>query len=194
MPACLLGPVESITPATEYPVTVAATLDRCRIDLQDDNSLVSDLIGTATNFCQRRMDRQLMSATFDVPLRGWWYGLQYLPLPPLQSVTSVKYYATDDTLTTLSSAYYTVRKPLYGAGSLELAPNYVWPPLQVLREFPVVVRIVAGYASAALVPDSIKTAIYLMVDYLYENRGDADVKIPDAIGRLLDMDGWGSCV
>lgn len=193
MPACLLGTAELVTAATDYPVTVEDVREHCRVDINDDDGKLMAFIDAATSYCQRFLDRQLMTATFDIRLRGWWSGEQFLPRPPLQSITSVKYYDTSGTLTTLSSAYYVVRTPTYGPGSIELAPDYVWPTFQS-REYPVVVRIVAGYSSAAAVPESTKNAIYMLIDYFNENRGNLAQPIPKAIDALLAMDSWGSCV
>ena len=47
---------------------------------------------------------------------------------------------------------------------------------------------VAGYASAAAVPEAIKTAIKQYVAYLYEHRGDmyeAKGSVPASLGRIL---------
>jgi uncharacterized phiE125 gp8 family phage protein len=103
-----------------------------------------------------------------------------LPLPmaaPLQSITSVKYYAADGTLTTLSSSYYgtdTVSEP----ARLVKAPNVTWPALQSDRlSWRIEVTYVVGWSTIASIPAPLKAALLLLVAHFYENRTAVQVGV-----------------
>ena len=95
-----------------------------------------------------------------------------LPLPPLVSVTSVKYTDDDDVEQTLSASSYTVK-------------TGVEPGLIAADQWPsgtdVVIEFVAGYGeTAATVPEPIRQAIILMASDLYDGKDSTA-----AIDRLI---------
>lgn len=105
-----------------------------------------------------------------------------LPRPPLQSVSSIDYTAMDGTSSSVDSADYVVdakRSPG------RVAPGFGkrWPFTQWTLNA-VTVQYVAGYASAADVPDTYLTAIKLAVIQWYDNRRAAG-DLPEAARRLL---------
>lgn len=187
----LLGEIELVTAPTATPIDINWARDHCVVTHSEDDVLLLRKIQAATEYCQRESGRQYMTTTFNLPVRGWWSGRLKLPRPPLQSVVTVKYFV-EGVLTTLSSASYAVRTPINGAGWIEWLPDYSWPSTDD-REFPIIIQLIAGYTSAALVPYTAREAISQMVDYLYTtNRGDKDIDIPNSIASLLNADGYGS--
>ena len=112
-----------------------------------------------------------------------------IPLPPLQSVTSITYVDPVGATQTLATSVY------------QVVTNGEWPPKIVAaygQTFPetrdqpnaVTVRFVAGYTSAALVPAAIHHAIKLMVAQWYDRResvvvGQAVAALPFAADALL---------
>lgn len=193
----LLGNLELVTPPAAYPVTLLEAKAQCRLEpaFTAEDSLLNDLIASATEHAETLIEghRQFMTATYDLPVRAfWWNGPLYIPRPPLQSVTSVKYYATDGTLTTSTATDYIVRTPWRGLGSIERAPNVTWPSVQCDREHPLVVRFVAGYASAALVPKAAKQAILLLIEHGYRYREPIAAGECTTATDLLNSLQWGS--
>jgi uncharacterized phiE125 gp8 family phage protein len=93
---------------------------------------------------------------------GW--GIR-LPLPPLASVTHVKYQDEDNDEQTFDPASYVV-SGVGGRGYVHLASGASWPTVYPGRDV-LTVRFQAGYAT---VPDPIKHAVLLMVGHLYSNR------------------------
>lgn len=97
-----------------------------------------------------------------------------LPLPPIVSVQSVRYYNADGVLTTLSPSAYYVDD--YGA-RIMLVDGTSWPTTQT-RPNAVLVRYQAGYSLAGDSPNpyplpfSLKAAMLLVLGGLYENRED----------------------
>lgn len=160
-----------VTAPTALPLEVAAVKDWLRVDDSDSDGLIQGLIVQATDAAERFLDRQLYTATWRVGLRRFWSGCFRLPKAPLQSITSVTYYDLDNTLQTLSSAYYAVDAAA-DPGTIELAQNYSWPSTY---ERPGAVRItfVAGYATPQLVPPGILLAIrYAIAQAFHADRGD----------------------
>lgn len=91
-----------------------------------------------------------------------------IPLPPLQSVTTVKYYDADNVEQTLSSGRYTVDTTSEPARIVIDADG--WPAIYD-RANAVTVRFVCGYgATTADVPASLRAAMLLHIGDLFENR------------------------
>lgn len=200
MPA-MLGQLELITAPVAAPITTSEAKTHCRVEHSDEDAYISGLIDKAVEWVQDNIDghRQLMAATYDLPLTGFWCGPLKLPRPPLLSVGSVKRYDEAGALQTLATSYYLVRTPWRQPGVIELAPDQDWPQVQASRDFPVVIRFTAGYASAGAVPAKLKQAILLLVGHWYRHRGDEVVPgtgresvLPMTLQSLLAAEAWGS--
>jgi uncharacterized phiE125 gp8 family phage protein len=97
-----------------------------------------------------------------------------VPLPPLQSVQSIKYVDTAGVLQTLAAENYQVFiTGLYGL----VTPAYgaSWPEAREQREA-VTVAFTAGYGNAAAVPQAIKQWILLQVGHWHANRESSGEK------------------
>lgn len=183
--ASLLSPVELVTPPAFEPVELDEVREQVEVYIEDDDLLLGRKVTSAIDYLQENRGRQFAAATFDVRVAAWWSGLLRLPRAPLASVTSVKYYDQAGVLQTLAADQYVVNTPYKQAGSIELLlRTFNYQPLD-RRQFPIVVRFVAGRASAELVSATAKEAIYLMVTHLYQNRA-AEIVVPQAIESMLD--------
>lgn len=158
-----------ITAPTTYPVTLAEAKLHCKIDQDTDDTLVTALITAATEMCEQKIGRAIMTQTWELTLDGFPSEFE-LTRVPVASVTSVKYLDMDGVQQTLSNALYTVRTA-DDFGYAKVAPVYntEWPLAQDSFDA-VAVRFVAGYANAAAVPEGIKQWVKLMVSTMYENR------------------------
>jgi uncharacterized phiE125 gp8 family phage protein len=93
-----------------------------------------------------------------------------LPYAPLQSVTSVTYYDTDETSATFSSDDYIV-DTYSEPGRVYLGYGKTWPSTTLRPVNGVVIQYVCGDGDAASNVDEIyKTAIKILLAELYENR------------------------
>jgi uncharacterized phiE125 gp8 family phage protein len=103
-----------------------------------------------------------------------------VPLPTLQSVTSVKYYDPDGVQQTMDPAGYI-------ASGQQIVPVDAWPDYDTTRPGAVTVRFTAGYGNATAVPAAIKAAILLYIGDLYANREAQGEQLfaNDAARRLL---------
>jgi uncharacterized phiE125 gp8 family phage protein len=157
-----------ITGAATYPVTIDEAKAYCLIDGSNDDARLADSIAAATEYVQYRTGQQLISATL---LQTWDYfdGCELtLDRWPVSAVSFVKYYDVNGTLTTISSANYWAslrsRPP-----RIRPIDSYSWPDTQCGRPEAVQVQYVVGYASASVIPASLKTAIKAMVKHLYDS-------------------------
>lgn len=195
----LLGDLVLATAPTGQAITTAEAKTQCRVETSADDTYIDSLIADATELLQDEVygHRQILQATYDLPVAGFWWGELRLPRPPLASVTNVKYYDDSGVLQTLSSSVYVVRTPWRQPGTIELGPFQNWPSVQTDRRYPVVIRFVAGYGSGQI-PRALLRAIKLMVGFWYENRGDGlerrafPAELQECIDRLLWSQGWGS--
>jgi uncharacterized phiE125 gp8 family phage protein len=192
-----LGDLELVTAPVGQVVTTAEAKLWLRRDDDEDNDVIDALEAAAVKLVEQEIagHRQLLLATWDVPVAGWWSGPLRLPRPPLSSVTWVKYYDSAGTLQTLATTEYLVRTPLRAPGTVERAPLKSWPALQSDRRLPVTIRFVAGYGAASAVPATIKTAVKLLVAHWYEHReavGQFGGPLELAVRALLESEGYGS--
>lgn len=165
-----------VTKPTAPPVGVLELREHLRIvDAAEDQQLgryleavLGEVDGPGGWFGQA-----LLTQTWDWTLDGFPCGKDwtlYAPLPPLQSVTSIKYLDTAGVEQTLPALDYDVdAKSLPG----RILPAYgkTWPSTRMVMNA-VTVRLVAGYGNAAAVPSDIRNAIVDRVALLYLRRGE----------------------
>lgn len=170
-------------------VDLAAVKAHLRISHAAEDALLQALIN-AVNEQLDGLDgilrRALVTQTWrlfrrDFPAEAVWR----LPLPPLQSVSSITYIDLAGATQTVSAADYHVIAPTGAAGWIELVDTKTWPAAVADRPDAVRVDFVAGYGAASAVPVPIKQAALLMVGELYANRGDVDAAPMPAGGQYL---------
>lgn len=176
-----------ITAASVEPVSLAEA--RLHIKADDDtteDALISVWITAAREAAEHYTGRALAPQTLEMALDCF---PEYeddeilLAMPPVASITSVKYTDTAGVEQTIAGSAYALS--LYGE-SRRLAPTFgnYWPSTQDIPDA-VRIRYVTGYESC---PKAAKAAILLMVAWLNENRGDTiqpdDIQPPAAKSLL----------
>jgi len=161
---------ETVAP-TAYPVTLVEAKAHLRVDISDDDTLITSMIAAATDFCEAYTGRSFVPRTYRADLRGFYFG--NLPKRPIISISSVKYYDTGspETLTTWAATnYQLVNDILYWTEAASI-PAYAY------RADAIQITYTAGYAPtsspedpAESVPTAIKAAILMIIGDLYENR------------------------
>lgn len=166
---------------------------RLEADTEED-MLLDALASAAREYAEAVTARQILTATWQVTLDRFPRNRTplELPLPPLQSVTSIKYLDTAGVLQTWASNQYVVDKP-QGPRAMDgrIYPVFgVVYPQTICREDAVTIEFLAGYGDIADVPLALKQAMLLIVGHWYENRenvviGQVAVEVPLAAEALL---------
>lgn len=161
--------VVSVQPAIE-PVSLDEMKLHLRVDHSEEDSLIAALITAAREQAEAFTNRAFIEQTLILRLRKFTDVIQ-LPRPPLVSLTSITYLDGSGASQTLSSGLY-----LLGASHeparVTKAYGQTWPTTYDVEDA-VTITYKAGYGDAAMdVPASIRAAIKLMAESLYENRGD----------------------
>ena len=115
-------------PAAE-PVTLVEAKAHLRIETSDDNTLIDSLIKAARAHIDGAdgwLGRALMYQTYDLSVDNLCIPIR-LPLPPLVSVTSVKYLDTAGDEQTLAASLYRVVDRGSWPSFIEPDANAVWP-------------------------------------------------------------------
>ena len=159
-----------ITPPEATPVTLDEAKAWAFIDFDDDDALITSMIVAATGFFDGYsgiLGRALMPQVWllEFPL---FCSRMRLPLSPVISVQSIKYYDVENAEQTLSSDVYGVYEDPLGP-VVELLSVQSWPAI-FDKTNAVKITFQAGYVDAAAVPAPIKTAIKMLVADMYDNR------------------------
>lgn len=156
------------TPPTVEPLSVAEAKKHLNVTTFDDDAYITKLISLARFNAESVLRRSLITQTWNLYLDGFDSRIT-LPRPPLQTVSSVKYYDTDGNEQTLSSAVYTVDTDAE-PGQVYLAYDQSWPDVRAMDKA-VNIEYVAGYGAAATdVPAPVSHAMLLLISHMYEHR------------------------
>lgn len=171
-----------VTAPTAEPLLLSEVKAFARVDGQADDAVLDALISMARLTFEGKdawFGRALMTQTWDLflprfpcgpddPTLDGLIGIR-VPLPPLQSVTSVKYLDTAGVEQTVSASDY-VLDTKSEPGRIVPAYGKTWPSTRETVN-PVAVRFVAGYgANASAVPKDIREWLKATVAFLFENR------------------------
>lgn len=179
-----------VTPPAETPVSLAEAKGHLRVEHDKEDTLIGGLIAAVTAELDGRQSflrRALITQTWDYGLP--WFPVTrriVLPFPPLQSVTSVKYFdASNAEQTFAADNYETVITEEQGFISLKQGAS--WPSTYE-RETALTIRFVCGYGAASAVPKNIRAAMLLRIGELYANRGDEETAgdMSPTVRRLLN--------
>jgi uncharacterized phiE125 gp8 family phage protein len=141
-------------------------------DAGEEAALLLTLAKAAREQVEAITRRAILTQTWDYYLDGFPGSDRIkLPLGNLQSVTHVKYTDSAGTQTTMTATTeYLVETNGDQCGAIVLPYGESWPTFTEYPSNPVVIRFIAGWTTAALVPSSIKTAIMMIALDYYENR------------------------
>lgn len=183
-------------PASE-PITFAEAKLHVKVEssVTADDALITSLIVAARGKVETDAQRQLITATWKAILDRFPNNdteVIELPLPPLQSVSSVQYVDTAGALQTWAASNYIVEAsagPWAREGRLAPAISQSYPDAGVVPEA-VRVQFIAGYGAATSVPQELKQAMYLLIGHWYEHReavrlGEVPASVPFAYEALI---------
>lgn len=159
------------TTISNEPISLAEAKSHLRVDTTDEDSDILAIIRAARVYCENFQNRTYITRTRELWLDAWPDKDRIdIPRPPLQSVTSVKYYGTDNTEYTMPPADYfvdTKNEP----GRLVLTYGKSWPTTTLRPANGILITFAAGYgADGTFVPEDVKRAMRLLIGHWYENR------------------------
>lgn len=176
--------LQLITAPAAEPVALADAKAHLKVDTTDDDALITSLV-TAARIRAEWFTRRAFVTQSWVQWRDAWPrdGFE-IPLPPLQSLTSITTYDLNDAATVLDSALYRVDAAAVPA---RVAWAETTVPQTNLRNLAALaIAFTAGYGDAGTdVPEPIRRAIAMIVADLYTHRGD-DAPTPQAALALLE--------
>lgn len=181
-----------VTAPSVEPITTTEAKLHLRVDHADEDALIGGLVTAAREWCEGFQGRAYVTQTWDYTLDSFpgGDGRIEIPKPPLQSITSVSYVDADGATQTVSSSDYTVDTAGI-VGSVVPAYGESWPTTRAIPNA-VTIRFVAGYGSAADVPETAKAAMKLMLGTYYMSReqaviGTITAQLPMGVEPLLWM-------
>lgn len=179
--------VTTVQPASE-PITLSEAKTHLRVTATDEDDYISSLVSAARLVAEGRTGLRLFTQTVVISLDDFpcYNDIIKLAVAPVQSITSVEYYDTDDANQTLGASTYW--------SDLTSVPARVqvkesWPST-ISRIGNVRITAVVGWTDVANIPASVKHAMKLLVGHWYENReesisGTIITNIPEGINSLF---------
>lgn len=155
-----------ITEPTAEPVSLSEVKEALRITFNDHDALLSGYIVAARKHAEAFTGLRILSQTIDVSYDCFPGDVVELYTWPISSISSVNYYdtgspATEQTLVVNTDYYADTTTPGGRVCVIDAWPAVADQPNAVR------IRLVAGYADAELVPQTIKEAIKLHCHALY---------------------------
>lgn len=162
-----------------------------------EDDLLTALIAVAREYAEGFQNRAYITQTWELWLDDWPKGDRIkIPLPPLQTVNSIKYYDTANVVATMATADYFVDDKSE-PGRVVLAYGESWPSTTLRPANGVCVEFDAGYGDAASdVPKRVRQAMLLLIGHWNENReavrtamtrGEM-LPVPLGVAALLSLD------
>src|SRR5574337_900060 len=194
--------LQRVAAPQEEPLSLESAKTHLRLtngDLSQD-ALIQDLVIAAREKAEAITNRKFITQTWKLSLDtfpyagrqspAFWLNLPPLqeytvyafrsdtdaivvPFPPLQSVTSIKYYDPSGVQQTIDPSLYIVDSASEPARIVPV-PNYTWPTPQY-RINAVEVVFNAGYGDATTVPQCVSRWMLLRVGAMFENREEVVV-------------------
>jgi len=170
MSLTLQNRIELVTAPAADVLSLADTKAHMRIEHDNDDTLLFGLINTATAYLD--VTGALGKAMINQTWAEWVSpnpSTVTLSLGPVQSVSAVKYYDTNNALQTATlSNFYVLGTS--GKTTIKPKPNVTWPTT-FQRDDAIKIEYVIGYgASANDVPATVRHAMLMLVAHWYENR------------------------
>ena len=198
----------SVTSApTSEPISIDDVKLAAKIDGSAEDALVLRIAKASREYVEKCLNRALITQTLKLSLDAFPTNVNGsmnfdernlgpapatitqtpaidLPMGPIQSISSVKYWDSTNTQQTFDSANYY----LDAAGSRICLVNGASWPADLRPRAGVEISYVAGYGNASAVPNAIQEAILQLAVMTYEERGcgcETPVDMPRQIEAML---------
>ncbi len=182
-----------VTGPTQEPLTLEHAKLHARIDTDDDDKLVVELIKAARRWVETQTHRALITSTWDYSVDWSWPYTQScmqkirLPINPVSSITSIVYQDGSSPNPTLAASDYTA---VLGDFNSYIVPAYnvEWGTTLSVPEA-ATVRFVAGQAVGDVDP-ALLMGVMILFTHLYERRdlaitGTIVSEVPYSVEALI---------
>lgn len=196
------GRYSLVTAPAEEPLSVQDVVDQCQLgELHDDQRrLVARYITGARQLLEQRLRRQFVTATWKLYLDGFPAEIRFDDKLPVKTITHIKYYDANGTLTTLTPAATYYQTDLASEGRpARIIPAYgtSWPSVRSDTLNAVEIQFTAGYGTAASVPATLINGMLLLVANWYANReqtviGTITAELPWGVEACVTPEDWGA--
>ncbi len=174
-------------PALE-PVTLAEAKAWLRVDVNDEDDLISALITSARLIVESTARRMLLTQTWRLVMDAWPEGgVVKIPFSPFQALNAVRVYDINNVAQLVAPASYVLTPSPYGARLVFIG----MAPVPGRPFAGIEIDIVLGFGDAAgTVAAPLRRAILILVARWYENRGDGEGEaafkaLPGAVDALI---------
>ena len=163
--------LELVTPPATEPIELEEAKAHLRVDYDDEDSHILDLIAAARDDAERSTRRALITQTWRLTMPAFSTGRLPVELlrAPVQSITSVTYTDATGAEVVMDEADY-----VFSAGEpgrIVPVSGAVWPTVQTENPAGVVIEFVAGYGDASTdVPYLLRQAMLLFIGTEYNHR------------------------
>jgi uncharacterized phiE125 gp8 family phage protein len=195
-----------VTPPTVEPITTDEAVHYMRIGTPStaDSAFITGLIKSARKYCENLQHRAYITQTWEMSLNKFPCAYNdrlnnvkksdviEIPMGNLQTVDSVTYTDSANVAHTLAENTDYIVSTRGVLGKISPPYNGLWPTSELAPLDPVVIRFTCGYGLAVAIPETIKQAMYMLIDYWYNNRDAAaqtvSSEIAFSVKALLAMD------
>jgi len=178
-----------VTPASTYPVSLTEAKAHLKVDINTDDTLITNLIIASTQLSEEYTNRFFIN-TVITQTCSTFLDLKSLLKSKVINVSFIKYYDSDNTLQTLSPSNYVVNNQ-FEPCQINPVIDFSYPDI-AKRIDAIQCKYNVGYGTAAAdVPNAIKQAILLTIGNWYANRetviiGRITSKLPQSALWLLN--------
>lgn len=180
--------IKRTTDSSSELVSVAQAKEHLRVTHSDDDTYIETLITACRQSLEISTHRALGSSqTYQIGYKRFptTYHRLVIPNPPIVSVSSLKYYDTNNTLQTVSSSDYTFENNGSGVAYLAMNDAYSYPTLSSERVDTVILTCVCGYTA---LPKPLHQAMLLLIAHYYDTREPvAYGAVPIKVQRTVDF-------
>lgn len=163
-------------PTSGEPITLAEAKGHCRVDADDEDAYLADLISVARETVEGITGRMLQQQTWRAFYPAW--GDFVLPKPPVSTLTHIKYYpASGGSAVTVAGSSYqllSASEPM----SIVLAYGKDWPTEEMRTGDPIEIQFVCGYSA---VPRRLRQAMKMLIAHWHSKREAVVIGNPTAI-------------
>jgi uncharacterized phiE125 gp8 family phage protein len=195
--------IKILARGTAEPVTLAEAKLHLRVDLSDDDALITAMISAARDMVERYTSRTLIYTAYRLTMDNWPYDIELPRSPAVEAAANlitgiayitprIRYYDDDGNQQTMTYAANDFEILLdNNPPLLVLPPSGIWPITYPLQRGAIEIDWIAGYGSASTgIPQLLRLAIMMLVAHWYEHReavGSFGSEVPLAVDSVLRL-------